>query len=239
MKDFTELNLGEYMSCCYRVMFPWHLQVGNELDTRWSERYLRGEKIASKRNRTKCLQSGRTGRILSRWDVQGQLTIHPYIFHQPLGHHCRRQLWTLQDNVCFSEIFFSFPFLLLFLFLWRQVLMSTSVLEISNRFLEIINSFFIQQTCTEWLMNEVGRSWFIQIVKLEGDKITPWGSAWRETLFFYFRPYSFSSSSDAMVTNSIPNFKSINSVPNVAWVYLVRQNLIQIQNPSCKKISEM
>lgn len=174
MKDFTELNLGEYMSCCYRVIFPWYLQVGNELDTRWSEGYLRGEKIASKRNRTKCLQSGRTGRILSRWDVQGQLTIHPYIFHQPLGHHCRRQLWTLQDNVCFSEIFFSFPFLLHFLFLWRQVLMSTSVLEISNRFLEIINSFFIQQTCTEWLMDEVGRSWFIQIVKLEGNKITPW-----------------------------------------------------------------
>lgn len=137
----------------------------------------------------------------------------------------------------FTEIFFSFSFFLLFL--WGWGLMCTSVLEIYSSFLEIINSFFIQQICIEWLMNEVGRSWFIRTVKLEGDKLIPWGSAWRETLFFYFRPYSFSSSSDAMGNNSIPNCRSINSVPNLAWVYRVRQNLIQKQNPSCKKISEM
>lgn len=115
-------------------------------------------------------------------------------------------------------------------------LMSTSVLGISSRFLMIIKSFFIQQTCIKWLMDEVGKSWFIHIVSLKGDTLIPCASAWREILF-YFWPHSFSSSADTIVNNLISNAHSIR-FNSKSWVYLLRQNLIQIQNPSYKKNSE-
>ena len=224
MRGFTELNLEDDARV---VVTEWYSRDTCKWEVNWTPDEVRGfwgqKNLLPKVAKQKFLQTGRTAQGIL---YMGCSKLINYLSSaiDPLATAIGDDSELPRVRSIYWNIFYSLSFS------FGMGLMSTSVLEISSRFLMIIKYFFIQQTCIKWLMNEVGKSWFIQIVSLKGDKLIPCASAWREILF-YFWPHSFSSAADTMVNNLISNAHSIR-FNSKSWMYLLRQN------PSYKKNSE-